>query len=45
MIYFFDYVLKNLYERFFIENSHSETEKGDREQRKEKLMIGIKQLD
>lgn len=45
MISFFDYVLKNLYEKFFIEHSHSEAEKAEREQRKEKLMIGIKNLD
>lgn len=45
MISFFDHVLKNLYERFFIENSHSESERQEREQRKERLMIGIKHID
>ncbi len=45
MISCFDFVLKSLYERFFVENSHSETEKADREARRDKLMMGIKYLD
>ncbi len=45
MISCFDYVLKNLYERFFVEISHTETEKADREARRDKLMMGIKHLD
>ena len=45
MIYFFDFALKNLYEKYFIENSHSEVEKAEREQRRDRLMVGIKQLE
>lgn len=44
MISCFDYVLKSLYERFFVENSHSESEKAMRELRRDKLMMGIKYL-
>ena len=44
MISFFDFVLKNLYERCFIENSHSELNKSEREQRRDKLQVGIKHL-
>lgn len=45
MISFFDHTLKRLYERCFIDNSHSDLARTEREQRKEKLMVGIKHLD
>jgi len=45
MISCFDFVLKSLYEKFFIENSNNELEKTERSERRDKLMMGIKYLD
>lgn len=45
MISCFDAVIKTLYDRFFVENSHSESERAERLVRMEQLMMGIKHLD
>ena len=45
MISCFDLVIKSLFEKLFVENSHTESDRLDREARKDRLMTGVKYLD
>ena len=44
MISCFDFVIKTLYEKYFIESENDSGKKSEKEAKKDKLMIGIKYL-